>query len=60
MEIPLGERNKDEIKLQKNFLLAGIKKFIDTSRFKRIVSEETAAGALKKMFLKTTFLKFAW
>ena len=36
-----------------------IKKFIDTSRVKLIISEEAIAGVLEKLFLKIAFLKFA-
>ena len=36
-----------------------IKKFIDTSCVKLIISEEATAGALEKALLKVAFLKFA-
>ena len=54
-----GMWDKDKVKLQNNYVLAGIKPLIDPSLVKRIISEEATADVLEKEFLKTVFLRFS-
>ena len=53
-KIGLVSEVKAESSCKNKFLLAGIKKFIDTSRVKRIISEEDTAGVPEKVFLKNS------